>query len=148
GEVVDVTVEGQRDASQVGGHRPGEVHLALGRRPHDELLHVSIRRLEQATALCQGDHGHGVVDHPRRDTGSFHRIHGDVDVPRVVTSPAELLTYVQHGRLVALSFTYDYLAVDVKFVENAPHGIGTRLIDEVGIALARHTAGRDGGLLR
>src|SRR5690606_17240335 len=40
GQVVDVTVEGQRDAAKVGGHRPGQVDLPLRGRTDYQLLHV------------------------------------------------------------------------------------------------------------
>ena len=113
GEVVDVAVEGKRDAAQVRGHRPGEVDLALRGRSDDELLHVRIRRLEQPAALRQGDDGYGVVDHARRDAGAFDGVDGDVDVPRVVASAPELLTDEQHRRLVSFTFADDDLAVDL-----------------------------------
>src|SRR5690606_37922667 len=125
---------------------PGEVHLALGGRTDDELLHVRVGGLEQAAAFGDGDDRDGVVHHAGGDAGAFHRVDGDVDVPGVLASPTDTFADVEHGRLVAFAFADDDLAVDVELVQDPPHGVDTCLVDEIGVALARYPAGRDGRL--
>src|SRR5690625_3467947 len=146
-QVFEGTVEAEGDRVQVRGDGPAEVHLPGGGRPDDDLFHVNVGGLQQAALLGHGDYGHGVVYEARRDARALDRVHRYVHFPGVGPGPADLLADEQHGRLVAFAFAYDYFTVNVELVQDAPHGVRARLVDKVGIALARHPAGRDGGFL-
>ena len=140
-QLAHVAVERPGDAGQVGGDGPGEVDLAGRGRRHDELLHVGVRRLEQAALLGQRDDRDGVGDHLGRDVGALDRVDGDVDLEGVLAALADLLADVEHRRLVPLALADDDLAVDVELVEHPAHGVGAGLVDQVGVT-APGDAGR------
>ena len=86
-------------------------------RPDDQLLHVEIRRMQQPAALGRGEHGDGVRRAGGAQVRALQRIDGDVDRrqragSRRLRRDADLLTDVEHRRLVALPFADHDGAVD------------------------------------
>ncbi len=55
-QVLDVALEAAGDRAQVVGYRRVQADGVLGARPHDQLLHVQVGRMEQAAALGRGQH--------------------------------------------------------------------------------------------
>jgi hypothetical protein len=80
------------------------------------------------------------------------RIDGDVDlvpgpaVGLVLVREADLLTDVEHRRLVTLAFTDDNRAVDGHGVHLAAHGFDRDLVGAVAVALAHGVGAGNGGL--
>ena len=105
GEVVDLAIQRVGDDLQVLLHRPIEVDLALRRCADDELLHVCVRRVEEAAALGRGEDRDRVRAALRDGVRALERIDRDIDF-RSNTS-ADLFADVQHRRLITLAFADD-----------------------------------------
>ena len=138
-EIVDLAVERIGDDLQVLRHRSIEVDLALRRCADDELLHVRVRRMEEAATFGSGEDrdrvGPAFCDRVR----ALERIDRDVDL-RANTS-TDLLADVQHRRFVTLAFADDDPTVERDLVHRATHCFHGRSVCLVVLTVA-HPVGR------
>ena len=149
-EIMDIPVEAPRDLAQVVGHRRIEIDRVLRLRPHDQLLHVDVRRVEQPTPLGRGQHGYG----PRRPGGAqirpLQRVDGDVDLRQpllAVRAAPDALADVQHRRLVALPFSNHDTAVYRNVIEPGAHRLHGDPIGTMAIAQSHRVRAGDRRLL-
>ena len=91
-------------------------------RPHHQLAQVGVGGVHQAARLGGGQHHGGVRGAGRDQVGPLQRVHRDVHRGRRVRV-ADLLTDVEHRRLVALALADDDGAADLRLF----HGVAHRL---------------------
>ncbi len=124
-----------------------EIDEVLGIAATDgDLIHVDVRRMEQAAALGERDHaqriGHGLGGERR----SLQGIERDVDGWSIAR--AHGFADVQHGRLVALALADHDGAAYVDAVERFAHGIDRGLIGGPLVAAANESRRGKGGRFR
>jgi len=94
--------------------------LELGCRGH--LLHVHAGTgIKHRAALGQGDHGECATETTGSQGRSLERVDGDVDDGRAAVT--DVLTVVEHRRLVLFALADDDDAVHRHGVEQQPHGV-------------------------
>ena len=140
-QVVDLAVERLGERLEVVLHRGVDVDLALGRRPHDELLHVDVGRVQEAALLGGGDDGDGVGRAGGAQVRALQRVDGDVDRE---AAAADLLADVEHGRLVPLALTDHDRAVDVDALHLLAHRLDRHLVGVLAVSLAHGAGGGHG----
>ncbi|MNV76038.1 hypothetical protein D3C71_1693680 [compost metagenome] len=91
-----------------------------------QLLHVDVRRMEQAALVGDGDHRLGVLQAAGDNLGAFQRIDGDVDGRPLLV--ADLLADVQHGRVVHFAFADHNRPVDGDGIKHGANGRCRRIV--------------------
>ena len=113
----------------------------------DDFFHVTVRGVQQASALRGGQHGDRSGRAGGAEVRAFERIDGDVDFRNfraVGKVGADFLADVEHGSFVALAFADDDGAAHGDGVHGLPHRLGGHLIGELAFALAHGVGGGDG----
>src|SRR4051812_22437154 len=152
-EVLDVAAERLRDRGEVFRRRRVKADGGLRARADDQLFHVEIRRMEQPALARRGEHRDGVGFAGGAKIRPLERIdrdlHGGQRAPWKLPARrhTDLLTDVEHRRLVALPFPDDDGAVDRHGVERFAHRLDGGLIRLVTIALAHRVRTGDRRLL-
>jgi hypothetical protein len=149
-EIFDSATVGLRNRPQIEANWCIEINDIAGTRTHDQLFHVDVRRVkETATFGCRQD-GQRIRRSSGAQVRAFKRVDGNVDrrkrATRAVGHP-DLLTDVEHRRLVALTFADHNRAVDGDRVHFAPHRFHGDLIRLVPVALSHGMSARNRGLL-
>ena len=141
---------GQGDALGLG--KPGDV---LGRRrvnvddifgiagTDGDLVHVDVRREQQAALFRDGNDGERVGQVLGADRGAFERIERDIHAR--APAGADFLADVEHRRLVALPLADDHGALDGEPVELLAHGVDGNLVRRLLVAAPAQPGGGHGG---
>ncbi len=108
-----------------------------------DLVHIDVRRVEQAAPIGQRDHGKGVRQVFRADRRSLQRIERDVDLRSL--AGADLLADEEHRRLVALALADHHLPANPQPVQLIAHGVDGCLVGGFLVAASPHHGGGDGG---
>ena len=87
--------------------------------------------MEKVSVIGHGDHGQRVGSAVGANRRPFQRIQGDVHLRPAGT---DLLTDIEHRRLIALPFANDDSAIDGKGIEGTAHRIHRRLVRRLFIA--------------
>ena len=142
-----------RPATQPLGDRPdGGLDGVVDRnvsdhlRSHDQLAHVGVRRVQQATRLCRSQHGRGVRAARGDQVRPLQRVDRDVDLHGRLRI-ADLLADVEHGRLVALALADDDGARDLRLFHRPPHRLHRGVVGGVAVAAAHQPGSGDGARL-
>ena len=144
--VVHAPLQAPGDGLQVVFHRSVQIDSAFRRRTDDDLLHVAVGRVQQATAFSGRQHRNRPAGAGRAEIGAFERIDRDIHRERagLILRRAEFFTDVEHRRLVALALADHNRAVDGDVIEAAPHALDCRLIGGVRVAHTHGARRRDG----
>src|SRR6267143_2274185 len=149
-EILNISLQPLCDRLQVVGHRSIQVDRPLARRPHHQLFHVQVRRMQQAAAVAGGQHGDSVCGSGRAEVGSFQRIHGDVHLRkqglRRVRRQAHFFSDVQHWRFVPLAFANHDRAVDLHRVHRLAHRFYGHFIRVIPVAVSHRARRRNRGV--
>jgi len=144
-EIFDPAAVCLRNRPKIEANRRVEVDHVASARADDELLHVNVRRMEQAATFGRGQDSQRIRRSGGAQIRALERIDGDVDwrirARRAVSHP-DLLANVEHRRLVALAFTNDDGAVDRNRVHFPPHGFHGDLIRLVPVPLTHRVRTR------
>ncbi len=136
-QILHATVLRTCDALEVLGNAGGDVDDLCGRGPDDELLHVVEVAVEHGPALRERHGGDPARDAAGDEAGAVDRVDGDVYLRRVAV--ADLLTDVEHRRLVLLALADDHDTVHVDESKAAPHGVDGGLVGRF-LLVAPHVA--------
>ena len=139
GQVLDAAILRPGDPFEVLRHRCGDVDHPGRGRSDDQLLHVVEVGVEHRAPLGER-HGRDATGNAARDQpGAVDRIDRDVD--RRGIAVADLLTDVEHRRLVLLALADDHDAVHVDEPEAPAHRIDGGLVGLL-LLVAPHVPGR------
>ena len=150
-QILHAAAERLCDRAEVEAHGCVEIDDIPRAWTDNQLLHVDIRGMEQATALRRRQDRQRVGRARRAEVGALERIDGDVNlwivaaVRRLVRYP-DLFADVEHRRFVALALADDDGPVDRHEVHLAAHRFHRHVIRFVSIALAHRRGARDGCL--
>ncbi len=149
-------VETARDGVQILGDRRVEAHRVLRARPHHELLHINIGRVQQTPPFGRRKHGNRVGGSRRAQVRALEGINGDVDLGVANGSwatdvlrmdHADLFADVEHRRLVTLALADDDRAVDRHGIHHTAHRFDGDLVRLVPVTLPHGMRAGNGGLL-
>src|SRR4029078_13013776 len=79
-EILDLATETPGDRFQVLVDRRIEADVVLRTRSHDQLLHVEIRRVQQAALIRRGEHRDRVGRAGRAQVRAFQRVYRNIDL--------------------------------------------------------------------
>src|SRR5438132_11090016 len=131
-QVFHIAVQAPGNRAQVVRYRRIQFDRAFTRRPHDDLFHVNVRRVEQSSLLAGGQYGNGVGRSGGAEVGALERVHSDIHrrvvVFRVVYRRADLFADVQHGGCVPLPFANNDGAIHRHRIHHLAHGLHRYLI--------------------
>jgi hypothetical protein len=144
-QLVDPEPQALRQDLQVFSGGVADVNLALGRRGSRQLVHVEVGSVEQAPSLAGGQNGHGTVLGVGAEIGSLAGIDGKIHTG--AHAAADLLTDVQHRRLVTLSLADDDPTLHGDLPHAQTHGLDSRLVSLVLFTVAGEMGRSDGSLL-
>src|SRR5262249_9146777 len=85
-EIFDVAVESFGDILQIFGDWRIEGDRVFARRADDDLLHVAVRSVEQASAFGGSEHGDGAGSAGRAEICALERVDGDIDLRNLVAA--------------------------------------------------------------
>ncbi len=100
-----------------------------------DLVHVGVRRMQQAAALGHREHGERIRHRLGAKRRPFQRIERNVDLRSL--AGADLFADEEHRRLIALAFADDDGAVDVEPVQLRAHCVDSRLVRRLFVAASR-----------
>src|SRR5690606_16195341 len=110
------------DGADILARRLGEVDDAVRiTGAYRDLVHIDVRRVEEAAFLGNGEHRERVGPRLGGDGGAFQRIERDVDLGAFALRGANLLADEEHRGLVTLTLADDDSTVHVQRVERGAH---------------------------
>ena len=122
GDVVDVLAKGAGNGVQVVRHRGVDIHHVAGFATHDQLLHVIAGAgIVHAASLTGADDSDGVGTTEREKVGTFHGVHGDVDLR--AGAVADEFAVIEHGSFVLGPFADDDATAHADRIEGKTHGV-------------------------
>ncbi len=133
------------DGLEILLHRRVEFHGALGRRAHDNFLHVAIRSVQQTALFARRQHRDRAAPARGAEVSALQRVHRDIHGHAVRSPGTHPLADEQHGRFVALTLTDDDGPFDRQRVQAAAHRFHGGLVGEVGVAHSHGAGRRDRG---
>src|SRR6185369_9484806 len=149
-EVVDIAIQALGDVLQVVSYRRIKLDRTLARRPHHDLVHVTVRRVEQAASFRCREHSDGPGRPGGAQVRAFQRIHRDVDFRyghAIGKGCSNSFADVEHRRLIALAFSDYNRAAHRNVVHGRSHGFRSHVIRELAVALTHGVSRRYSGLL-
>ena len=135
GELVDIAGLGLGELGQCDGW--GVVQIdQLVRQPvaDGDLVHVGVRRCEEAAFLRHREHGKRVGAAGGANGGAFEWVESDIEAGALAC--AHGLADIEHRRLVPLALADHHRAGDIERVQAAPHGVDGGLIGGFLVAAA------------
>ena len=133
---------------QVVRHRRLEIDHALAGGPDDDLLHVAVGRVQQASLLRGGQHRNGAGRPCGAQVCTFQRI--DRNIHRGIAAAVLLANFfadVQHGGFVAFTLADHDGPIHRHRVHDTAHGLGSHLVGILAVALPHGLAAGDGRFL-
>jgi hypothetical protein len=134
-QVFNIAAQPPGDVPQVVFHRRVDVDYSSRGRSHDDLVHVDIRRVQQASAFGCCQDRDCIVSAQRAKVRAFEWIYCNIDFGtgcRQLFADAEASAYFfadeEHRRLVAFSFTNDDAAAHRHRVHHFAHRFDGNLI--------------------
>ena len=115
-------------------------------RADGDLVHVGVRRIEQAAARGDGEHGERVGHGLGGQRRAFQRVKRDVDLGTL--SGADFLADIEHRGFVALTFADHDAALELDLVEGRTHRVHGGGIGLFLVAPAHFLRSRDRGEFR
>ena len=111
-------------------------------RADGDLVHIGVRRVQQAAARGDGQDGEGIGHRLGGQRRAFERIERNVDLRPVIG--ADFLADIEHRRFVALAFADDDAALEVDGIEGRAHRINCSSIRLFFVAAADFLGRRNG----
>ena len=124
-----------------------EVDRTARGRADDDLLHVAVGCLQEATAGRGRQHRDRTRRAGRAEVRALERIDRDVDLGVLLAAAADVLADVEHRRLVALALADDHFAAHRQGVHLLAHRLDGDMVGVVTLALAHRPRGFDRGRL-
>jgi hypothetical protein len=124
-KVFDVAIKPSSYRFQILRNRSIQIQRSTASRTGNDLLHITVRCVQQSAWLRDSKHCDGVGCASRTEIRTLERVHGNVDdaggTILFESFGPDAFADIKHWSLVALAFTDDNPAVDRNLVESLSH---------------------------
>mgnify|MGYP006909804087 CR=1 FL=1 len=127
-KVTDSAIQGLGNPFEVSGNGIIDVDAAFGTGTDSNLVHVHIRRMEQASFRSNRNNGNGTGLSFSNKVRAFNRVDSDIHFRAAGT---DMFPNVEHRSLVHFAFADDDGPTDVYRIKHLAHSINGQLVNAV-----------------
>src|SRR6185369_1297055 len=148
--VFDVASQATRDVFEIVFNRSIDIDDAARGWSNDDLVHVSVRRVQQTTTFGSSENGDCVVGAKGAEVCAFERVDSDVDfgtrfgnLLANAKPAANFLTDIEHRRFIAFALANHHASTHGNTVHHFPHRLDGDGIGTLPVTLTHRAGGSD-----